>query len=188
MLHLLENEFRHYTYFQRRLHYGPLFFLNQPWLQEHILNIFPSFPSLRPSQPLLPQPMDQWTWILAGKCVSTMACWFLVNQGQRSKILENKPFLVIGLQSGYIEGQGGGQMGYYWQHANYFWQLAKCCRTVVNLLQDTLTLLAHCRCWWQAAKFEKTPRPRDARCTSPCMLHTIQSANPPHGQLASFLF
>ncbi len=36
----------------------------------------------------------------------------LVNQGQRSrsKILENRPFLVIGLKSGYTEGRGGSDV------------------------------------------------------------------------------
>ncbi len=38
-----------------------------------------------------------------------------------------------------------GQIGYIWQHANYFWHLAKCFRTTGGFLQKVLPVLASCQ-------------------------------------------
>ncbi len=48
-------------------------------------------------------------------------------------------------------------MGYLWQHAHYFWHLAKCCKTTGDLLWKGFPLLAVCHCSWQGAKSGKSP-------------------------------
>ncbi len=66
-------------------------------------------------------------------------------------------------------GTREGQVGYFWQRSNYFWHLAKCCRTRGGFLKNDLKVLAGCQCGWQSAKFGKSPRPKHratARCES----------------------
>ncbi len=65
-------------------------------------------------------------------------------------------------------GTREGQVGYFWQRANYYWHLTKCCRTTGGFLQDDLEVLAGCQCGWQSAKFDKSPRPKH-RATARCM-------------------
>ncbi len=48
-------------------------------------------------------------------------------------------------------------MGCFWQCANYFWHIAKCCQITGGFLQKGFSLLAVCHCGWQHAKFFKIP-------------------------------
>ena len=57
ILHSLDNFFPHWVT-------GDIFLDLKDFSLVHPY-IFPSFPSFRSSQPLLPQPMDQRTWVLA---------------------------------------------------------------------------------------------------------------------------
>ncbi len=62
-----------------------------------------------------------------------------MTKGQRSgvKWQENVPFLgqfrshELGMGS---FGTGEGPVGYFWQHANYFWHIAKYCKITGGIL------------------------------------------------------
>ena len=97
-------------------------------------------------------------------------------QGQKSAKMS---FLGTEVRQGPDQDQG-----YFWQHANYFWHLAKCCTITIITIWE----------YWQGArvagkvpKLKRVPgrsvaRQRDASCTSPSILHISQSVYPPHGQ------
>ncbi len=46
-------------------------------------------------------------------------------------------------------GTGLGQVGQYWQLANFFWHGAKSHRTTWGALKDSLRMLAGWQCDWQ---------------------------------------
>ena len=48
-------------------------------------------------------------------------------------------------------GTGYGQVGHFWQLANFFWHGAKSCRTTWDALQDGSLMLAGCQSDWQYA-------------------------------------
>ena len=80
-----------------------------------------------------------------------------------SRVHEYVPFL--GQFWSYKLGMGSvvtnkGQVGYFWQHVNYIWHFARCCRTTGCSLQNDWGVLAGSQCGWQSAKSEKNPRPK----------------------------
>ncbi len=94
-------------------------------------------------------------------------------------------------------GTEEGQVGYFWQGANYFWQFAKCCRTTGGFHQNDLGVLARYQCGWQWAKFGIRPKPkvcaiarREAYVSMYIAYISVSKSTPwavagPHGHLAS---
>ncbi len=126
----------------------------------------------------------------------------VIGQRSKSKIHKPRPFLGLFWSQGPYVGlfrTREGQMGYYWQHANLFWQLAKSQRTTGGLLQTGFQVLASCQFGWQGAKFEKSPRPKHRtilRCEVCASIYisyiSVSKSTPlavtgPHGQLASHI-
>ncbi len=84
-------------------------------------------------------------------------------------------------------GTREGQVGYFGQCANYYWHFAKCCRTTGASYRMIWKYWQGARVAGKVPNVEKVPgrsiaRQRDARRTSPCVLHTFRSVFLPNGQ------